>query len=93
MLAQIPPNPNGTDLSANLCPVRTYDISPVIYRWGLDDQKKPFSPVGTIEMKPLRLSRPYRTHRWCLYVFIPAMNHWANVECPYGTEHFYSVSA
>ena len=52
MIAQIPPNPNGTDLSRNavemLCPVGTFDISPVIYRWD-EDIQPPVSPVGTIE--------------------------------------------
>ena len=36
------------------CPVGTYDISPVIYRWDEDIQTPPVSPVRTTESKKMR---------------------------------------
>ena len=74
---------NGTDLSTNLSPVRTYDVSPVIHRWEWDIQSPTTSPVGTSEASWLYFNRPYRTQR-DVCVGFPAMNYWANVRCPDG---------
>ena len=42
------------------------------------------SPVGTAETGSLMFSRPYRTHVFPS-IWYPAINHWANTRCPYGT--------
>lgn len=41
------------------------------------------SLIRTIETKLSGFSRPYRTQ--VVGVQYPAMNHWANARCPYGT--------
>ena len=79
-------------LSADVCPVGTFDNSPVIYRW-VSEANDPTRPVGTVEAS--RLLKRKRLHvrmhstvptgrRNFIFNRFPALKCWAIFNCPSG---------